>query len=94
MWAGNFDAFFPSLHKAVRIIQDEPEADAPDIASWMDSIELFEDKPPVPELVLALALSKESAAAARELIRQWVVKGLSKEQMERVAGQPSWRDHP
>lgn len=79
-----FDALFPSLHKAVRIIQDEPEAGAPDIATWMDTIELEEGQPPVPELVIALALSRESAAAARELIRQWVVEGFSEERMGEV----------
>lgn len=81
-----FDAFFPSLHKAVRIIQDQPDADAPDLDAWMDSIELEEGQPPVPELVIALSLSRETAAAARELIRQWVVKGFSEEQMKEVIG--------
>ena len=71
-----FDAFFPSLHKAVRIIQDEPETDAPGLATWMDTITLNEGQPPVPELVIALALSRETAATARELIRKWVVEGL------------------
>lgn len=72
-----FDAFFPSLCKAIRIIQEKPGAGAPDIATWMDTIELNEDEPPVPELVIALALSRETAAAARQLIRQWVAEGAS-----------------
>ncbi|MCB0594774.1 MAG: hypothetical protein H6557_13900 [Lewinellaceae bacterium] len=55
-----FDAFFPSLHKAVRIIQDEPEAGAPDIATWMDTIELEEGQPPVPELVTASTVKNSS----------------------------------
>ena len=79
-----FDAFFPSLHKAVRIIQDEPETDAPGLATWMDTITLNEGQPPVPELVIALALSRETAATARELIRKWVVEGFSEEQMGEV----------
>lgn len=78
-----FDALFPSLRRAVRIIQDEPEAGTPDIAAWMDTIQLDEGEPPVPELVIALALSKETAVVARELIRKWVVEGV-----------PSCRDHP
>ncbi|MCB0550777.1 MAG: hypothetical protein KDD19_24620 [Phaeodactylibacter sp.] len=79
-----FDAFFPSLYKAVRIIQEEPEAGAPDIAAWMDSIDLFEGKTPVPELVIALALSKETAADARELARQWIVERHSAAEMQQL----------
>ena len=48
-----FDALFSSFHKAVRIIQDEPEAGAPDLAAWMDSIELEEGQLPVPKLATA-----------------------------------------
>ena len=80
-----FDALFPSLHKAIRIIQDQPETtDAPGLAAWIDSIELYEGQPPVPELVIALALTKETATAAREFIRQWLVEGLSEGKMKQV----------
>ena len=63
-----FEAFFPELRKAIRIIQDEPEKDAPELAAWLDSIELEEDERPVSELVIALALSQESSKMAKQLI--------------------------
>ena len=50
----------------------------------MDSIELYEGQLPVPELVIALALTKETATAAREFIRQWLVEGLSEGKMKQV----------
>mgnify|MGYP006267988351 CR=1 FL=1 len=66
-----FSALFPSINKAVRIIQDEPEVEAPDLASWKDQIE-WETGRPTPELVLAVALSNDSAFAARQLIMDWL----------------------
>jgi len=74
---------FPKLHKAVRIIQEEPEPGAPDLGAWLDEIELEEGSTPVPELVIALALSRETAAAARELIRKWVVEDVAREEIVR-----------
>ncbi len=79
-----------SLRRAVRIIQDEPEAGTPDIAAWMDTIELDEGEPPVPELVIALALSKETAVVARELIRKWVVEGVFVARSSLIAGQSQY----
>lgn len=81
-----FDAYFPRLRKAVRIIQEEPEPGAPDIGAWVDEIELKEDTAPVPELVIALALSRETAATDRELIRKWVGEEVARREMEKVIG--------
>lgn len=64
-----FDAYFPKLHKAVRIIQEEPEPGVPDMGAWTDELELKETAT-VPELVIAIALSRETATAARKLIRK------------------------
>ena len=66
-----FSAFFPGLNKAVRIIQDEPEADAPDLTYWEDRIEL-KVAHPTKELVIAVALSVSSAAEAKRLIADWL----------------------
>ncbi len=78
-----FNALFPKLHKSIRIIQDLPEAGAPDIAAWTDQIELEEGQP-IPELAIALALSRKTARQAQELMRKWVVKDLTPEEMKNV----------
>lgn len=79
-----FDAYFPALRKAVRIIQDTPEEGAPDITAWINYFEIEEDQPEMPELVIAIALSQESAGTARELLGKWLLEGLSGEEMEKV----------
>lgn len=79
-----FDAFFPGLSRAVRIIQEAPEADVPDIAAWVDTIELEEGAAPVPELVIALALSRDTSQIARRLIRSWIVQEPTPEAMRAV----------
>jgi hypothetical protein len=66
-----FSAFFPILNKAVRIIQDEPEAEAPDLTYWEDEIELKTGHQ-TKELVIAVALSVSSAEAAKRLIVDWL----------------------
>ncbi|MCB0558605.1 MAG: hypothetical protein KDD09_06660 [Phaeodactylibacter sp.] len=79
-----FDAYFPTLQKAVRIIQDTPEEGAPDITAWINYFEIEDDQPETPELVIAIALSQDSAETARELLRKWLLEGLSKENMEKA----------
>ncbi|MCO6478804.1 MAG: hypothetical protein J5I94_19375, partial [Phaeodactylibacter sp.] len=79
-----FNAYFPALQKAVRIIQDTPEEGAPDITAWINYFEIEEDQPETPELVIAIALSQDSAGTARELLRKWLLEGLSGEEMEKV----------
>lgn len=76
-----YDAYFPSLQKAVRIIQDTPEEGPRDITAWINYFEIEEDQPEMPELVIAIALSQESAGTARELLRKWLLDGLSGEEM-------------
>lgn len=79
-----YDAYFPALCKAVRIIQDTPEEGAPDITAWINNFEIEEGQPETPELVVAIALSQESAGMARELLRKWLLDGLSGKEMERA----------
>jgi len=79
-----YNAYFPALRKAVRIIQDTPEAGAPDITAWINYFEIEEGQPEAPELVAAIALSQESAGTARELLRKWLLDELSGEEMEKV----------
>jgi hypothetical protein len=79
-----FEAFFPELNKAVRIIQDRPEQGKLDLSGWLDQLELEESHPPTPELVLALALSRETAEAARQLLRCWIVDDCSPAEMKKA----------
>jgi len=68
----------------VRIIQES--AEQPDdffISAWLDTFPIDEDNP-LNELVIALVLSEERLKIAERLIVQWLVEGLSKEDMERV----------
>lgn len=93
-----FDAYFPEQHKLVRIIQYLPEPDDLLLSAYLDHWDIAEMEPdnqprpadaakaltPVPELVISLALTRETAAAARNLLRQWIVNDLNEEAMERV----------
>lgn len=79
-----FNAYFPSLRKAIRIIQDVPEGDAAELSAWMDHIDIEENQPPIPELVLAVTLSRETSAQAQRLMEQWVLENVSVEGMEEL----------
>lgn len=77
-----FNAYFPTLNKAIRVIQDTPEEGAADLSTWMDQIELEEGQPPIQELVIAVTLSRETAAQAQELMHQWIVERRTVREME------------
>lgn len=79
-----FNALEPSLNRAVRIIQIEPEGEQLDISAWLDTIELFESAPPVQELVIDTVLSKESYAIARKFIGAWLGKQMNQTEMEQL----------
>lgn len=68
-----FSAVSETQHKGVRVIQYEPAADALEFDFWLDS---FGGEPTAPgairELVIACALSMESARKARDLMSTWV----------------------
>ena len=76
-----FDAWEKTLNRAVRIIQVAPQGEQLDVSAWLDSIELPENPTPIPELVIDLALSKESYALAERLISAWLTAGTTKEGM-------------
>ena len=76
-----FDAWEKTLNRAVRIIQVAPQGEQLDVSAWMDSIELQETPAPIPELVIDLALSKESYALAECLISAWLTARTTKEGM-------------
>jgi hypothetical protein len=79
-----FNVLEPSLNRAVRIIQIEPEGEQLNISAWLDTIELAESAPPVQELVIDTVLSKESYAIARKFIIAWLGERITKAEMEHL----------
>lgn len=87
-----FDAYFPERHKLVRILQYLPEPGDLLISGWLgESPPATEaDVPvppgkhgsPIPELTISLALTHETAATARRLLRLWLVEDCSAAEME------------
>ena len=71
-----YNAYFPSLDKAIRIIQEAPEEEPASLSAWLDTVEIRESGPETPELVIALELSRATAARARAFLRQWLVEDL------------------
>lgn len=65
-----YQAYFPELKKAVRIIQEEPILPA-DYGSWVNSTELEDED--IEELVISLVLIEENVERARETIRAWLI---------------------
>lgn len=64
-----YQAYFPELKKAVRIIQEEPLLPA-DFGSWVNVTEVDEEE--VEELVISLVLTEENVERAWETIRAWL----------------------
>lgn len=64
-----FQAYFPELKKAVRIIQEEPLLPA-DFSSWVNVTEVDEEE--MEELVISLVLTEENVERARETISAWL----------------------
>lgn len=79
-----FDAYFPDRHKLIRIIQFIPEPGDTLFSSWQTEWPGDATTPkiqptdptrtgqPIPELVIDLALTRETAAQAVQLIRDWL----------------------
>ncbi len=93
-----FDAYFPALHKLVRVIQFIPESGDLLLTGWLDEAPVLKmppekrpvpDKPedrkrPVPELVLSLALTLETAQQAITLLQKWILEDLEQTEMEKL----------
>jgi hypothetical protein len=78
-----FDAFFPKLNKAVRIIQEEAEGDdALDIGAWLDETELESVPDVIQELVISLVLTEETLSLAKRMIDKWVIRDIALEKMK------------
>lgn len=81
-----FNAVFEKPNKAIRIIQEEPESNEVVIAAWLDQVEK-ENKTTIPELVIALELSKESQKIADYFIEAWIAENVDVEKMQRLIDQ-------
>ena len=66
-----FQAYFPELKKAVRIIQEEPLLPA-DFGSWVNFTEVEEEE--LEELVIGLVLTEENVERTGVEIRAWLDK--------------------
>lgn len=64
-----YQAYFPGLKKAVRIIQEEPLLSA-DFGSWVNETEVDEEE--VAELVIRLVLTEENVERAIAEIHGWL----------------------
>ena len=64
-----YQAYFPELKKAVRIIQEEPILPA-DFGSWVNLTEVDEEE--VEELVISLVLTEDNVERAIAEIHGWL----------------------
>ncbi|MFM9948859.1 MAG: hypothetical protein ACKV1O_13050 [Saprospiraceae bacterium] len=82
-------AYIPEVDRAVRIIQADPAdaVSALDIKAWVGETVLPDRVDKVYELVIDLVLTTEAEQLGQWLIEEWVVKRLSREDMERVIGE-------
>lgn len=68
-----FTAFSPSLRKGVRVIQDQPTSDRVEFQFWYDTFGgSIRDPEAIRELVIACALSDETADLSLQTMRDWV----------------------
>jgi hypothetical protein len=68
-----FSAFSPVLLRGIRIIQHEPTSSKLEIQAWPDYVGGgIADPASIRELVIACALSSETARIALDLMRPWV----------------------
>lgn len=64
-----YQAYFPKLKKAVRIIQEEPILPA-DYGSWVNRTEV--DDEDIEELVISLVLTEENVERTEQEIQTWI----------------------
>ena len=68
-----FTAISDSQHRAIRVIQYEPTCAHAELDYWFDTFDGEADEPnSVRELVIACALSDDTAQMARTLMSSWV----------------------
>ena len=79
-----WDARSETMSRAIRSIQIPPWGDEIGIRAWLTKFDYTKPGGPGPteELVFSLALSEQSAAIARALLKHWVNERVSYRQME------------
>ena len=68
-------------NKSIRIIQEEPESNAPEITAWVQQTEGHK-KNKIEELVISLELSELTKELTLELVRKWADKDTGASNME------------
>lgn len=68
-------------NKSIRIIQEEPESKAPEIAAWVQQTEGYQ-KNKIEELVVSLELSEQTKDLVLEFARKWADKDIHAAAME------------
>ena len=77
IWDGRSD----ELGRAYRIIQDRGEGNGLEIGAWLKSYEEQDTELPRHELFIYLCLSEESASIADALLRKWMTRTTTVEDM-------------
>ena len=72
--------------KAIRIIQEKPESDQPEIGAWMQKTE-NDNGEPIEELVISLELSTVTKDIAVKLIQMWSKGILNVDEIEKTIDQ-------
>jgi hypothetical protein len=73
-----FSAWSPQLRKGIRVIQDPPTSEKPEIQVRLDTFGgPITDPGSIRELVIACALSTETAAIALSLMDAWMAGGIT-----------------
>ncbi|MCU0390662.1 MAG: hypothetical protein MUE81_06055 [Thermoflexibacter sp.] len=70
-----FTAYFPTLQRAVRIIQkDKKDTKSPSLRAWISDTVYIEndEETDIWELVIGIVLTQENIEASKYLIRQWI----------------------
>lgn len=78
-----FNAYFPSINKAIRIIQVDPAeaSEDVDLKAWLDKIEIgTNDKSQTTELVIDTVLSEGSKFPGKQLITHWIEGKITSDQ--------------
>lgn len=68
-------------NKSIRIIQEEPESNAPEITAWIQQTEGHK-RNKIEELVISLELSELTKELTLELVRKWADKDTGASNME------------
>lgn len=76
------DRYFENLKKTVRIIQTEVLETGLSLDVWTEKKEINENRE-VYELVVSLELSEESIKIVKEILKKWIIKDFSVEEINR-----------